>query len=72
MNGASHRQAGSADGQAKLVAVHPLPGQARPLRVWAARPLAVIACEALLEADRLLAAQGALLAVRDELQGVTS
>lgn len=64
-----------AERQPELVAVHPLPGQARPLRVTALRPLAVVACEALPEADRLLAAQGRGLAVKlpaDVLHGVTS
>ncbi len=42
---------------AQLVAVHALPGQERPLCVWAMRPFGPLACEALLEADRLLAAQ---------------
>ncbi len=41
----------------QLVAVHALPGQERPLCVWAMRPFDALACEALLEADRLLAAQ---------------
>lgn len=50
------------DGPA-LVAVRTLPGQARPLLITTLRPLAVVACEALQEADRLLTAQGARLAV---------
>lgn len=59
----------------ELVAVHPLPGQTCPLRVTALRPLAVVACEALPEADRLLAAQGCGLAAKlpaNVLHGVTS
>ena len=47
-----------------LVAVHTLPGQARPLLVTTLRPLPVIAAEALQEADRLLCGQGARLAVK--------
>ena len=47
----------------RLIAVHALPGQARPLRVWAMREPDALACEALTEADRLLSAGGARLAV---------
>jgi hypothetical protein len=47
-----------------LVAVHVLPGQRLPLRITAARPLSVVACEALPAADRLLAHSGAGLGVR--------
>lgn len=47
-----------------MIAVHVLPGQARPFCITTVRPLAVVACDALLAADRLLAAQGAGLAVK--------
>ncbi len=59
-----------------VIAVHVLPGQARPFCVTALRPLAVVAVEALAAADTLLARDGARLAVLDGggvlLQGVTS
>ncbi len=47
----------------RLVAVHVLPKQRRPLRITTLRPLDIIACDALLTADRLLAESGAGLAV---------
>ena len=47
-----------------VVAVRTIPGQARPLLVTTLRPLAVVACEALPAADKLLARDGALMAVR--------
>ena len=59
-----HDAARRAEGQPVLVAVHPLAGQARPLLVTTLRPLAVVACEALVEADRVLAHDGARLAVK--------
>ena len=53
-----------ADGKVALVAMRSLPGQARPFAVTTLRPLSVVACEALSEADRLLASTGTGLAVR--------
>ncbi len=47
------------------VAVHRLPGQARPMLVTTVRPLSVVACEALAAADRMLARDGARMAVLD-------
>ncbi len=48
----------------RLVAVHVLPKQRRPLRITAMRPLSEVACDALVAADRLLAESGAGLAVQ--------
>ena len=47
-----------------LVAVRTIPGQPAPFLVTTARPLSVVACEALAAADRLLVGDGALLAVQ--------
>lgn len=68
-------EARCADGGVVFAALRYVEGQGAPFLLTARRPLAVVACEALPEADRLLAQGGARLALETpvaELQGVTS